>query len=169
MWKPPDAPPTQPIFRDATEGLTLDLEAAVTDAYADAFMPHIWVGDDDVGIAWFAESDEAYSPEHADRVVTDLARVAHGDREPAVRVAHAEQRVVLAGVPAHGGADLLDDLPDLIDMSPVRRRPAAPLDAIDRTEFAILVGPLIPYRYAVVLEVANVAVAAEKPQQLMDD
>ncbi|NOY81263.1 MAG: hypothetical protein GXP31_09695 [Kiritimatiellaeota bacterium] len=47
----------------------LDLDADVGPVYADAFLPHIWVGDDDRGIAWFAESDEFYEPEDRDKVI----------------------------------------------------------------------------------------------------
>ncbi len=51
----------------------LDLPAEVTDSYADAFMPHIWVGDDRRGLAWFAPSDEHFEPEDRNRVI-ELSR-----------------------------------------------------------------------------------------------
>ena len=47
----------------------MDLPAEVSEAYADAFMPHIWVGDDTRGLAWFAESDEHYEVAQNGRVV----------------------------------------------------------------------------------------------------
>ena len=39
----------------------LDLPAEVTEEYRESFTPHLWVGNDDCGIAWFAESDEPCS------------------------------------------------------------------------------------------------------------
>ena len=47
----------------------MDLPAEVAGTYADAFMPHIWVGDDTSGLAWFAESDEHYEVAQNGRVV----------------------------------------------------------------------------------------------------
>ena len=38
-----------------------------------------------------------------------------------------------------------------------------------RAEIAVLVGPLIPDRDAVFLEIGDVRVAGQKPQQLVDD
>ena len=62
-----------------------------------------------------------------------------------------------------------DDIGDLIDRAAVRRRPRAPLPAIDRAEIAVLVGPFVPDRDAVVVEIFDVGVAAQEPQQLVDD
>ena len=64
------------------------------------------------------------------------------------------------------GADLLDDLRDLVDVPAVGRRPRAPLVAVDRPEVAVGVGPLVPDRDAAVLEPLDVGVAAQEPQQL---
>ena len=36
----------------------LDLPGEVTEEYRESFTPHLWVGNDECGIAWFAESDE---------------------------------------------------------------------------------------------------------------
>ena len=47
--------------------------------------------------------------------------------------------------------------------------PIAPLRAVDAAEIAVLVGPLIPDRDAVLVQVAHVGFAAEKPEQLVDD
>ena len=41
--------------------------------------------------------------------------------------------------------------------------------AVDRTEFAVLVGPFVPYPYAVFLKIFNVGVALKEPQKLVDD
>jgi len=43
------------------------------------------------------------------------------------------------------------------------------LPAIDRTEVAVLVGPVVPDRDAVLIEIFDVGVAAQKPQQFVDD
>ena len=51
-----------------------DLEGKVNKYYADAFMPHIWVGNTNRGIAWFAESNELYRP-FGSRKVIELKRL----------------------------------------------------------------------------------------------
>src|SRR5438270_13604891 len=45
----------------------------------------------------------------------------------------------------------------------------APLVAVHRAELAVLVGPLVPDRHAALLQPAHVGVAAQEPQQLVDD
>ncbi len=54
----------------------LDIPTEINGHYADAFMPHLWAGDDTAGLAWFAESDEFYFPKSRDEVVeiTETAR-----------------------------------------------------------------------------------------------
>src|SRR5579859_2559859 len=54
-------------------------------------------------------------------------------------------------------------------MPAIRRRPRAPLVAIDRTELAVFVGPLVPDTYAVFLEITGIGLALQEPQQFMDD
>src|SRR2546427_9825659 len=44
-----------------------------------------------------------------------------------------------------------------------------PLVAVHRAELAVLVGPLVPDRHAALLQPAHVGVAAQEPQQLVDD
>ena len=86
-------------------------------------------------------------------------------------------QVKLAGVPsaydesAAGGVvlDLLDDLLDLVDASAFRRFPIGPLGAVDAAEVAILVGPFIPNGNAVVVQILDVGIAFEEPEQLVDD
>ena len=65
--------------------------------------------------------------------------------------------------------DLLDHAVDLVDSLVVRPAPVAPLRAVDPAEVALLVGPFVPDRDAVLLEVADVGVAAQKPEQLVND
>lgn len=64
---------------------------------------------------------------------------------------------------------VVDSLGNLVDGSAVVVGPGAPLIAVDMSEIAILVRPLVPYPYAVFLKVMHVGVAFEKPQKLMDD
>src|SRR5256885_13362576 len=58
---------------------------------------------------------------------------------------------------------------DLIDGAPVWRRPRAPLPAVDRAGLAALVGPFVPDRDAMLVEIFDVGVAGEEPEQLVDD
>ena len=48
-------------------------------------------------------------------------------------------------------------------------RPAAPLMAIDRPKLAVRVRPFVPDADAVLLQPAHIGVAAQEPQQLVDD
>ncbi|MNY14828.1 hypothetical protein D3C86_1480170 [compost metagenome] len=66
-------------------------------------------------------------------------------------------------------ADLLHQVGNLVHVAAVRCRPGAPLVAVDRAEFAILVSPLVPDRHAVFLQVGDVGRALEEPQQFVDD
>ena len=43
------------------------------------------------------------------------------------------------------------------------------MPAVDRAELAVCVGPLVPDRDAVLVEIADVGVAAQEPEQLVDD
>src|SRR5204863_5563250 len=58
---------------------------------------------------------------------------------------------------------------DLIDRAPFRRRPAATLRAVHRAELAVCVGPLVPDRDAALLQPADVGIASQEPEQLVDD
>src|SRR5690349_5735898 len=66
-------------------------------------------------------------------------------------------------------AQQIDRTADLIDGFAVRSRPRAPLLTVDGTELAALVGPLVPDRNAVLVEIADVGVASQEPQELVDD
>ena len=57
----------------------------------------------------------------------------------------------------------------MVDLVAIGRLPAPPLRTIDRTEFAIGIGPLVPNAHAVFLQITDVGVAAQQPQQFMDD
>ena len=66
-------------------------------------------------------------------------------------------------------AQQVDDLLDLIDGAAIWRWPAAPLYAIDGSQLTVFVRPFIPDRDAVFLQVLNVRITAQEPQQLVDD
>ena len=59
--------------------------------------------------------------------------------------------------------DCVDHLAELVDSPSVRRRPGTPLVAIDRTQIAVLVCPLIPNRHSMVFEILDVSVSSNKP------
>lgn len=65
--------------------------------------------------------------------------------------------------------EILDDAGDLIDGASLRGAPIAPLRAVDRPEVAVRIGPLVPDRDAVFLEVADVGVTLEEPEQLVNN
>ncbi|OHB80198.1 MAG: hypothetical protein A2W31_02290 [Planctomycetes bacterium RBG_16_64_10] len=67
------------------------------------------------------------------------------------------------------GADPIDDRPNLVDLRTIGRRPGPPLPAVDRAQIPVLVCPCIPNADAMLIQVTNVRVAAQEPQQLMDD
>src|SRR5438309_9853469 len=63
----------------------------------------------------------------------------------------------------------MDDLRDLFDRAPFRQGPAAPLRAVHRPELAVRVGPLVPDGDAALLQPADVGLASQEPEQLVDD
>ena len=65
--------------------------------------------------------------------------------------------------------DLVDHGRDLVEGAAVRAFPGAPLLAVDRAEFAALVGPFVPDRDVVGLEIGDVGLAIEEPDQFVDD
>ena len=67
------------------------------------------------------------------------------------------------------GLDVADELGDLVDMFARRRQPRAPLIAVDGSELAVRVGPLVPDGHAVFFEIGDVRRARQEPQQLVED
>ena len=65
--------------------------------------------------------------------------------------------------------DLRDDLVNLVDRAAVGGAPVAPLRAIDAAQITIAVGQFIPDRHAVLVEILGIGVAAQEPEQLVDD
>ena len=66
-------------------------------------------------------------------------------------------------------ADGLDDAGHLVNGATVRPGPGAPLPSINRPEIALLVRPFVPDRDAVVIEIFDIGIAGEKPEQLVGD
>ena len=88
------------------------------------------------------------------RHLVDVGRIPGGD-DQAARIRIAPDHVHHVG--------------DLVDGAAVLRRPGAPLLAVDRAEIAVLVGPFVPDPHAVVVEIFDVGVAGQEPEQLVDD
>ncbi len=65
--------------------------------------------------------------------------------------------------------DLCDQIIDLVHSRAVCPAPIAPLCAINTTELAVFIGPFIPDRHAVLVEITSVGVAAQEPEQLIND
>jgi hypothetical protein len=57
----------------------------------------------------------------------------------------------------------------LIDVAAIGCGPAAPLNAIDRTQIAIFAGPFIPNGDATFTQPIVVALARQKPQKFLND
>ncbi len=122
---------------------------------------------------------EGHAEKHVGRALVELAgEAALSDIELEQAVARRQRHLVeLAHVP---GADdmaarigialqAFDHVGDLIDMPPVGRGPGAPLPPIDRTELAVLVGPLVPDAHPVLVQIAHIGRALQEPEQLVHD
>ncbi len=122
---------------------------------------------------------EGDAEEDVGRALVELAgEFAFGDVELEEAVAGRQLHLVdlpdVPGADEHPArvgrvSDLVDDLRDLIDVSAVGGGPVAPLVAVNGAEFAVGIRPFVPDTDAVVLEVADVGVALEEPEQLVDD
>src|SRR5437762_7871559 len=65
--------------------------------------------------------------------------------------------------------DLPDDVVDLIDAHAAFAAPIAPLRTVNTAEVAVIVGPFIPDRDPVFVEITNIRIAAQEPQHLVDN
>ena len=54
-------------------------------------------------------------------------------------------------------------------MTAVSGRPGTPLEPVDGAELAMLVGPLVPDRDLVVVQIGDVRITPEEPQELVDN
>ena len=85
--------------------------------------------------------------------------------------------VHLAGIPGrHKEAagvgvvpDHVDDIRQLVDAPAVRGGPAAPLMAVDRPQVPVFVRPFVPDGHAVVLEILDVGIPGDEPEEFMND
>ena len=66
-------------------------------------------------------------------------------------------------------ANHLYHVANLVDGAAFVVGPRAPLLAVDGTKVAVLVGPFVPDAHPVGLQIGYVCVAAEEPQQFVDD
>ncbi len=134
---------------------------------------------DQMGQQRVARDVERHAEKDVGRALIELAR------EPAAIDVELEQAMAgrelhaldLGDVPGRDdeaarvgvAADLVDHPGDLIIGPPVRPLPGAPLLAVDRTEIAVRVGPFVPDRDAMRLEIGDVGVAAQEPDQFAHD
>ena len=55
--------------------------------------------------------------------------------------------------------DGVDEIGNLVDASPVEGRPRAPLITVNRAEITVFVGPIVPDRDVMFVEVLDIGVA----------
>ena len=120
---------------------------------------------------------ERHAKEYVGRTLVELARqtpVGHIELEQ--NVARRQRHLVdLAHIPRRYQQtprigivlDLLDKGRNLVDMAAVGASPRAPLMAVDGTQVAVGVGPLVPNCHLMVVQIADIGVAPEEPQQLI--
>ena len=87
----------------------------------------------------------------------DLTRIPGGDDVTAA-----------VGIPFEIG-NKARDLIDGTSSGTLRPAPAPPLGAIDRAEITVGIGPFVPDRDIVLLEITDIGIAFQKPEQLMND
>ena len=134
---------------------------------------------DEMGQERVARDVERNAEENIGAALVELARKpAVGDVELEQTVARRQgHRVELADIPraydeaprVGFGADFLDHAGDLVHRRAVGLRPGAPLAPVDRPEFALPVRPFVPDPHPVLVEVADIGVAREEPEELVDD
>jgi hypothetical protein len=67
------------------------------------------------------------------------------------------------------GLYLIEHLRDLINLLSIGRRPTPPLMSVDWTKVSILICPLIPDRNLVIVQVFDVGVAVQEPQEFNEN
>ena len=60
-------------------------------------------------------------------------------------------------------------LRELIDRLPLRPLPRAPLRPVNPPKIPMLIGPFIPNRHAMLVQIAGIGVPAQKPKQFVDN
>jgi hypothetical protein len=63
-----------PFFTGKQKETMFTIDCTVGDAWADAFTPHMWVGNDDRGVAWFMESDAQFALKDESRAIELVRR-----------------------------------------------------------------------------------------------
>ena len=58
---------------------------------------------------------------------------------------------------------------NLVDVAAIRGRPATPLFAVHRPQVTVFIGPFVPDAHAIFLQITDIGVALQKPQQLVND
>src|SRR5690606_24755303 len=58
---------------------------------------------------------------------------------------------------------------DLVNCLSFRGRPTSPLLAINRSEIPVFIRPFIPYAHAVLVQIANVCIPLQEPQEFIND
>ena len=122
---------------------------------------------------------EGHTQEEVRAALVELAtQLAVGHVELEQRVAGREFHLVnlpdvprADDVPARVGVPLklCDDLVNLVHAAAVGRAPVAPLRAIDAAEVAVGVGPFVPDGHAALLQPLYVRLAAQEPEQFVED
>ncbi|MBI4024509.1 MAG: hypothetical protein HY360_05975 [Verrucomicrobia bacterium] len=70
----------------------MDLEGEVRDDWKESFLPHLWIGNDERGVAWFAESDESFRLRDPTRAI----EIMRTDRRTIMRIRMVDQPIELA-------------------------------------------------------------------------
>ena len=65
--------------------------------------------------------------------------------------------------------EIVEEASDLVDGCSIFCRPRSPLLAIDGTQVAVLISPFVPDPDFVFLQVADVCITHQKPEELVDD
>ena len=122
---------------------------------------------------------ERHTEEHVGTALVQLARqLAVADVELEHHVARRQRHLLnLAHIPrtddepARVGIFLyiIEYLRNLVNGGVVSAGPRTPLLAVNGTEVAVRVGPFVPNRHLMVVQVGNVGVALQEPQQFIDD
>ena len=122
---------------------------------------------------------ERQAEEHVARALIELAgELAVGDIELEERMARRQRHYVqFADVPGRDDNptrvrivfQLFHHRANLVDVTAVWRGPGTPLLAINRTQVAVFIRPFIPDSDVVFVQIRDVGVTLQEPQQFMDD
>jgi hypothetical protein len=65
--------------------------------------------------------------------------------------------------------NLLNHSGDLIDVCSTGKGPGTPLVTVNRTQFSLFIGPVVPDLYVVIPQVTDVRISGEKPKKFVND